>query len=94
MKAASMCRTRIWKRSKPTAEVEKIDRQIQARKLSIRMNAGAGRRTVAEPNAATRPAGSGARVIVGARDQARQGFQSFGHFAQTVLNHIAGQCHR
>jgi HK97 family phage major capsid protein len=72
------------------AEVEKIDRQIQARELAIRMNAGGGRRTVAEPNAATRPAGSGARVIVGARDQARQGFRSFGHFAQTVLNHTKG----
>ncbi len=72
------------------AEITKIDRQIQARELSVQLNAGAGRRTVAEPGAGARPAGSGARVIVSPRDQARAGFTNFGSFARAVRNHYAG----
>jgi HK97 family phage major capsid protein len=71
-------------------EIEKIDRQIQARKLSLQLNAGAGRRTVADPQAAARPAGSGGRVVLNPRDQARWGFNNFGQLAQAVANHYRG----
>lgn len=72
------------------AALDKIDREIQARELSIQMNAGAGRRTAAEiANGNRVPAGSGARVVLSAADKARSGFGSFGQFAQAVR---AAQC--
>lgn len=67
-------------------EIEKLDRQIQARKLSLQLNAGAGRRTVADPQAATRPAGGGARVL-NHRIDPRHGFDGLGAFALAVRAH-------
>lgn len=70
-------------------ELEKIDRQIQARKASMQLNAGAGRRTNPEPNAGTRPAGSGARVL-NQRIDPRHGFEGLGTFALAVRAHALG----
>jgi HK97 family phage major capsid protein len=68
-------------------EIEKLDKQINARKALAPQ--GAGRRSTAEPQNRGGNNGGG-RIIVPAQprlDNAKHGFQSFGTFAQTVMQH-------